>query len=85
VASLPQVAVIGAIVATLFCVPAAIALGSALALFGVSVDPLVTFGGALGTFSGLFAWWLIAFAAACVYSVCAFPWREQVLAWPKKK
>lgn len=83
--ALSQVAVIGAIVATLFCWPAGLALALALSLFGISFHAILSFGGALGTGLGLFAWWLLAFAATCLYAAYAFPWGEKVLAWPRRK
>jgi hypothetical protein len=36
-------------------------------------------------YSGLFAWWLLTFGGASVYAFCAFPWKDKVLAWPRKK
>jgi hypothetical protein len=66
--SLSQMAVMGAIVATLLYFPAGLGLALVLVLFGVSFSDVVTFGGALGTPLGLFAWWLLAFVAACVYA-----------------
>jgi hypothetical protein len=80
-----QVAVIGAVVATLFYVPAALIVALVLRLAGVSLAGVATFGGFFNTFFGLFAWWLIAFGAACIYAACAFPWGDKVLAWPKKR
>ena len=63
-----------AIVATLLYCPAGLVLALLLALFGVSFQAALTFGGSLNTFAGLAAWWLLAFVAACVYSVWSFPW-----------
>ena len=83
--SLSQVAVMAAIVATLAYWPLGIAIALLLALFGVSIDAVATFGGRFNTFFGLFAWWLITFAGACIYAACAFPWGDKVLAWPRKK
>lgn len=74
-----------AIVATLFYVPVALALALLLALLGVSIDPLVTFGGFFNMVTGMCVWWLLVFVAACIYSACAFPWGDEVLAWPRKK
>jgi hypothetical protein len=83
--SMSQMAVMGAIVATLLYWPLGIAAALVLALLGVSFSAVVTFGGALNTLLGLFAWWLLAFVAACAYAAFAFPWGEKVLTWPKKK
>lgn len=80
-----QVTVIGAIAATLFWWPAAMALLLALSLFGIPVHAVVTFGGMLSLWLALLAWWLLAFTGACLHAVCAFPWNEQVHAWPRKK
>ena len=76
---------IGAIVATLVYFPAAVAVACVLTLFGVPVENLVTFGGALDTLFGLFAWWLLAFVGACIYAARAFPREKEVPAWPRKK
>jgi hypothetical protein len=81
---LAQVAVLAAIVATLLYLPTAVLLIGVSHAFGISFDAFVTFGGALGPFLGLAAWWMLAFAAACIYALFAFPWDEKVLSWPKK-
>ena len=47
------------------------------ALFGISFQTALTFGGSLGTFLSLAAWWLLAFAGACIYTVWTFPWEDQ--------
>jgi hypothetical protein len=65
--------------------PAAVAVVSVLTLFGVPVENLLTFGGALDTLSGLIAWWLLAFAGACIYAARAFPREKEVPIWPRKK
>ena len=83
--SLSQVAVMGAIVASLLCLPVGMALALVLGLFGVSLEALVTFDGTFSIHSGLFTWWLLTFGGACIYAQCAFPWEEKVLAWPRKK
>jgi hypothetical protein len=83
--SLSQVAVMSAIVASLLFVPVGIALALIFALFGVSLEDLVTFGETFSIYSGLFAWWLLTFGGASVYAFCAFPWKDKVLAWPRKK
>lgn len=74
-----------AIVATLFYVPAALAVALLLALLGVAIDPVATFGGFFNILIGMVVWWLLVFAVACIYSACAFPWGDEVLAWPRKK
>jgi hypothetical protein len=80
-----QVAVIGAVVATLFYVPVVLILALLLRLAGISLETAATFGGLFNILLGLFAWWLLAFGAACVYAACAFPWEDKVLTWPRKK
>lgn len=67
VRTLPQLAVTAAVVATLFYVPAGLALLLVLRMFGMPFDSVASFGGLLGTFSGLLAWWLLAFIPAAIY------------------
>ena len=62
-ASLSQLAMTGAVLATLLYVPAGIALALAFGLFGVPLETFVTFNGALEIYEGLCAWWLLAFGA----------------------
>jgi hypothetical protein len=64
-----QLAVMAAVVATLFYVPVGLAMLLILRAFGVPFESVASFGGALGTVSGLFAWWLVAFIPACVYTL----------------
>ena len=84
-APLWQVAVMGAIVATLAYFPAGLALALAFGLFEVSFEKFVRFGGAFNIFFGLVVWWLLAFAGACVYAAFVYPWGEKVIAWPRKR
>lgn len=77
--SISQMAVMAAIVATLLYPPVGIALGLLLGLFGVPLDAVVTFGGAVNTYAGMLAWWLVAFALALVYAAFAFPWDARKL------
>lgn len=67
-------AVMAAIVATLVYWPACLALALLFKLLDRSPVMLVTFGGALNTFFGLLAWWLITFALALAYAAWAYPW-----------
>lgn len=83
--SLSQVAVMSAIVACLLYLPAGMVLALVFALFGFSLEDMVTFDGTFSIYSGLFAWWLLTFGGASLYAACAFPWDEKVLAWPRKK
>ena len=69
--ALLQPAVVAAVVATLFYVPAGLAMLLILRVFGVPFDSVATFGGLLGTFSGLFVWWLLVFVPSCIYVACA--------------
>ena len=68
--ALPQRAAIAAVVATLFYVPGGLVLLLVLRVFGVPFDSVASFGGLLGTFSGLIVWWLLVFVASCVYAAC---------------
>jgi hypothetical protein len=81
---LARMALMAAIVATLLFVPVVLAFALLIRVLGFSPEAFATFGGALHPLVGLFAWWLAAFAGACVYAAFAFPWDEKVLAWPKK-
>ena len=83
--ALLQMALMAAVVATLVYLPAAVVLALLLRVFGISPESVATFGGRLGLFSGLLAWWLLTFNAACVYAVCTFPWGNEIEAWPRKK
>lgn len=73
-----------AVVATLCYWPIGIALAIVLALLGVPLDALLTFGGALDRFAGMAAWWLIFFTPALVYAVLAFPW-DQTRGFPSQR
>lgn len=79
-----QIGVMAAIVASLVYFPVAVLLALVAHFTRISLYAFMTFGGALNTFSGLLAWWLVAFAGACIYAIIAFPWTEEVLAWPRK-
>jgi hypothetical protein len=67
-------AVMAAIVATLCYWPAVLAVALVVSLLDMSPGLLVTFGGALNTFFGFLAWWLIAFALSLAYAAWLFPW-----------
>ena len=80
-----QLAVVAAIVASLLYVPLGALAALVSYLFAVPLGAPVTFGGAFNNmFFGLFAWWLAVFSGACVFAAFAFPWKEKVLAWPRK-
>ena len=80
---LAQVAVMGAIVASLLYFPLGVALALALRVAGISFQAFVTFGGAFNVLPGLVIWWLLVFAGACIYTACLIPWGERVIGWPK--
>jgi hypothetical protein len=83
--SLGQMVLMGAIVATLLYWPLVVAVALALALLGIPYQPVATFGGTFSTWLGLIAWWLLAFAGACIYAACVYPWTDEMLAWPGEK
>ena len=76
-ATLSQVAVMAAVVATLVYFPLGIALALILPMLGISFDSLLTFGGAVHFVFGLLLWWLATFAGACGYAAVMFPWGER--------
>lgn len=84
-ASLSQLAMTGALLATVLYVPAGAALALAFGLFGVPLEAMVTFDGAFEIYWGLCAWWLVVFGAACIYAERAFPWLDKALGWPGKR
>ena len=77
-ASIPQMVMMAAIVDTALFVPfgAILALLS-FALFGVSLLGFITFGGALGAFGGVVAWWALLLVPSLVYAAYAMPWRPK--------
>jgi hypothetical protein len=83
--SLSQVAVMSAIVACLLYLPVGMVLALVFALFGFTLEDMITFDGTFSISSGLFAWWLLTFGGACLYAVRGLPWDEKALAWPRKK
>ena len=72
--SLPQMLVMAGVVTTALYVPVMALLALlAVAVFGVSLRSLVTFGEALNAVEGLLAWWGILFVPALAYSACMMP------------
>jgi len=71
---LGKLAVMTAVVATMLYWPIGIALAVICALIGFPFASVVTFGGALGKFTGMLAWWLAVFAATLPYAAFMFPW-----------
>ena len=67
-ASLAQIFVMAAIVATLFLPPAAGIVWLGCALAGASFESLATFGGALPGPAAVLAWWSIVFVPALAYA-----------------
>jgi hypothetical protein len=74
--ALGQLIVMAAIVASMNYVPAAAFVALLCVAIGVPLEFVVGFGGALGIFSGMLAWWLLVFVGAMTYSVFVFPWDE---------
>ncbi|MGQ0656276.1 MAG: hypothetical protein ACT4P4_29140 [Betaproteobacteria bacterium] len=73
-AALSQVSVMAAIVASMLYWPIGIALALLLALAGIPLRALLTFGDNMAPYFGMLAWWLIAFVLALVYAALVFPW-----------
>jgi hypothetical protein len=60
-----------AIVTTMLCWPVwGLLAGFSHVALGVPFDSFLTFGGRLGGWQGLLAWWLIGFPPAFVYAAC---------------
>jgi hypothetical protein len=73
--SVPQTIVMATIVATALCVPAVALIAlAAFALFRVPLESLLTFGGWLGLFDGVVAWWAILLVPSLVYAAYMMPW-----------
>ena len=75
-AAIGQMALIAAIVATVCYWPVGIAAAVLLALFGVSVDAFVTFGGVFNRLLGMAVLWFMFFAPSLVYAAFMFPWEQ---------
>ena len=65
---------LAAIVTTMLFVPAAAMLAALLFLVGVSLHAFATFDGVLNAYTGVAAWWMIAFLPTLAYSVYVMPW-----------
>ena len=70
--ALVQVATMAAVVATLAYLPLGGALVLLLWLFGVSLESVVSFGGAVHPALGLLIWWSISFACSCAYAAWTY-------------
>ena len=84
-ATLGQLAVMAALVATMAYFPFGLALIFLLRIAGLGYETLITFGGSFGLFVGLIAWWLLVFAGAFIYAAFMFPRRDKEFGWPGKK
>lgn len=84
-ATLGQLAVMAAVVATLAYFPLGLALIFVLRFAGIGFQALISFGGTMHTVVGLIAWWLLVFAAALLYAAFMFPWGDKTFGWPLKK
>ena len=69
-----KLVVMTAVVATMLYWPIGIGLAVICALIGFPFKSLVTFGGALGSFAGMMAWWLAVFVLTLPYAAVMFPW-----------
>jgi hypothetical protein len=76
-AYLGELATMAAIVTTLLFVPVAAILAGLLFLAGISLEAVVTFGGALNAVQGLLAWWALGFLPAAAYAAYALPWSRK--------
>ena len=70
--ALAQVVTMAAVVATLVYLPLGGALVLLLWLFGVSLESVVSFGGAVHPALGLLIWWSISFVCYCAYSAWTY-------------
>ena len=82
IATLGQLAIMAAIVATLAYFPLGLALIFLVRIAGLSYQALLTFGGSFGTFVGLVVWWLLVFSGAFIYTAFVFPWGDKEFGWP---
>lgn len=70
--------VMAAIVATALFVPtAAILAFLAFALFGISLQGFITFGGSIAASQGLVLWWAILLVPSLVYAGYVMPWHAK--------
>jgi hypothetical protein len=73
-ASIAQMALMAAIVATLIYWPLGLVLALVLMWAGIPLEAFLTFGGAVHEFAGMAAYWVIVFVAALAYASFVFPW-----------
>ena len=72
---LPQMVLMAAIVATALLVPAGAILALlGFALFGLSLQGFITFGGSIAAAPGLALWWAILLLPSLVYAAYVMPW-----------
>ena len=76
--SLPRMVLMAAVVDSALFVPlgALLALLS-FALFGVSLQSFVTFGGIFAAPAGLVAWWAILLVPSLAYAAYMMPWHPR--------
>ena len=73
--SLPRMVIMAAIVDSALFVPlGAILALLCFALFGVSLQSFVTFGGFVGAPAGVIVWWGIFLVPSLVYAAYMMPW-----------
>ena len=70
-----------AVVATLLYWPLVLVVALGLRFFGIPPERIATFDGTFNLLVGLVAWWLLAFAVACVYAATVFPWDDEAPTW----
>lgn len=69
-----KLAVMTAVVAMMLYWPIGIGLAVICALIGFPFKSLVTFGGSLGSVTGMVAWWLVVYGLTLPYAAFMFPW-----------
>ena len=73
-AAVSQMGLMAAIVASMLYWPVGIVLALLLAIAGIPLRALLTFGDSMAPYFGMLAWWLIAFVLALAYAALVFPW-----------
>ena len=73
-----RLGVMAAVVASLVYWPAGVVVALVCALVGASPQAILTFGGGLGTLTGMLGWWLILFVLSGPYAAWFFPWDASI-------